>query len=304
MRVAAIDCGTNSVRLLVASLNDEGKMVDHDRRLELVRLGQGVDATGKFLPEALERAFATFGRYAEVIDSFGCEKVRLVATSAARDASNREEFFAGVRRILGVEAEIISGLEEAQLSFTGALSRLDISGEPILVTDIGGGSTELVVGKADGTILNEVSLDMGSVRVRERYLHSDPPTNEEITAATAFVESLLDESGIDFAAIQNWIGVAGTITSMSAINQGLTTYDPEKVHASWLTREVIEKISNDLLATTVAEILSHGLLQPRRAEVICAGGLIIQRLSKRVPRDLAVSESDILDGIALGMLKA
>ena len=191
-RVAAIDCGTNSIRLLVAEKGVDGSMVEIDRRLQLVRLGQGVDATGEVHPDALARTFAAIDDHAAVIREFGCEKVRFVATSAARDARNRDAFFEGVRSRLGVDAEIIPGTEEAELSFQGAIGGVGASQGPVLVIDIGGGSTELITGSTSGAISHAISLNVGSVRLKERFLHSDPATEEEIDEAAAFIDGLLD----------------------------------------------------------------------------------------------------------------
>lgn len=299
--VAAIDCGTNSIRLLVAESGPGGQLVELDRRLELVRLGQGVDATGEFHPEALARTFAAIDDYARVIRDFGCTRVRFVATSAARDAHNRETFFSGVRERLGVEAEIIPGDEEAALSFAGALAGVRPDQEPVLVIDIGGGSTELVQGSRDTTITHAISLDMGSVRLRERFLHSDPPTADQIDAARAFADGLLERSGIDFAAVRSFIGVAGTTTSMSAIHQGLMTYQRDRVHGSSLTPGQIDSLAERLLATPVDELVRTTCLPAKRAEVICAGALILSRIAQRVAEPMVVSESDILDALAQGL---
>ena len=304
MRVAAIDCGTNSVRLLVAEAADEGRLVDLDRRLILTRLGQGVDATGRFHPDALARTLDAFAEYADVIAQLGVDRVRLVATSAARDASNRDEFFAGARERLGVEAEIISGDEEARLSFTGALTALPDVAAPVLVIDIGGGSTELIVGSGGATphIDHGLSLDIGSVRVRERFLAGDPPTTEQVNAASAYIDSLLDGSGVDFDSIATWIGVGGTATSLSALNQRLPAYDRTKVHGSSMSRVELHTLTHDLLTSTVEQVKALPSMHPKRADVICAGALIAARIGARMPVDLTISESDILDGIALGLL--
>ena len=304
MRVAAIDCGTNSVRLLVAEAGDEGRLVDLDRRLILTRLGQGVDATGRFHPDALARTLNAFAEYADVIAQLGVGRVRLVATSAARDASNRDEFFAGARERLGVEAEIISGDEEARLSFTGALTALPDVAAPVLVIDIGGGSTELIVGSGGATphIDHGLSLDIGSVRVRERFLAGDPPTTEQVNAASAYIDSLLDGSGVDFDSIATWIGVGGTATSLSALNQRLPAYDRSKVHGSSMSRVELHALTHDLLTSTVEQVKALPSMHPKRADVICAGALIAARIGARMPVDLTISESDILDGIALGLL--
>ena len=307
MKVAAIDCGTNSVRLLVAEGTDGGGLVDLDRRLILTRLGQGVDATGRFHHDALARTLDAFAEYAAVLAGFGVDRVRLVATSAARDASNREDFFSGARARLGVDPEIISGDEEAGLSFLGALTALPNVAAPALVMDIGGGSTELIVGSgADRAgaprVDHGLSLDIGSVRIRERYLASDPPSAEQVAAARAHVDALLDGAGIDFATVATWIGVGGTATSLSALNQRLPAYDRAAVHGSSMTREDLHRLTAELLAATVEQVRALPSMHPKRADVICAGALIADRVGARMPVDLTISESDILDGIALRLL--
>ncbi len=304
MRVAAIDCGTNSVRLLVAEGTDGGGMADLDRRLILTRLGQGVDATGRFHPDALARTLAAFAEYADVIAASGVEQVRLVATSAARDAANRDEFFAGARERLGVDAEIISGDEEARLSFTGALTALPDVAAPALVMDIGGGSTELITGSGGSmpTIVHGISLNIGSVRVRERFLADDPPTSDQVINAAAYIDGLLDGSGVDFASVRTWIGVGGTATSLSALNQRLPEYDRTKVHGSTMTRADLHQLAEHLLTSTVDQVKALPSMHPKRADVICAGALIADRVGARVEVDLTISESDILDGLALGLL--
>lgn len=302
MRVAAIDCGTNSIRLLVAEAGPGGRMEELDRRLELVRLGQGVDATGEFHPDALERTFAAVDAFAAVIRGFGCERIRFVATSAARDAHNRETFFAGIRQRLGVEAEVIPGDEEARLSFAGALAGVAPDEEPVLVTDIGGGSTELIVGSRTGEISHAISLDVGSVRLRERFLHSDPPTAGEVAAATDFIDGLLDASGVGFASVRRFIGVAGTATSLSAIQQGLSRYQRERVHGSMVAVDQVLALADQLLATPAAQIEQATCLPLKRAEVICGGALVLSRIITRVGEPMVVSESDILDALAQGLL--
>ncbi|MFT4294040.1 MAG: Ppx/GppA phosphatase family protein [Micropruina sp.] len=306
MKVAAIDCGTNSVRLLVAEPASGGGLVDLDRRLILTRLGQGVDATGQFHPDALRRTLDAFAEYAQVIEEFGADRVRLVATSAARDASNRDEFFAGARSLLGVDAEIISGDEEAALSFRGALTALPDVAAPALVMDIGGGSTELVLGSGGITprIEHGLSLDIGSVRVRERFLAGDPPTGAQIDAASDYIDALLDSSGIPFADVATWIGVGGTATSLSAVSQRLPEYDRTRVHGSTLARHDLSALTQQLLGSSVAQVRELPSMHPKRADVICAGALIADRVGRRVQVDLTVSESDILDGLALGLLEA
>lgn len=299
-RVAAIDCGTNSVRLLAAEASDDG-LTELARDLRLTRLGQGVDATGEFHPDALARTFAACDDYAAEVRRLGVARLRFVATSAARDARNREAFFEGVRARLGVEAEVISGAEEAELSFTGALTAIPDAAAPALVMDIGGGSTELVLGSGDG-ILRGISLDMGSVRLRERFLPGDPPSGGEITEALDYCDDLLDASGIDFGAARTWFGVGGTATSLSAIAQGLDAYDRARVHGSTLARTDLSALAARLLTTPVAEVLRIPTMQPGRADVICAGALICARVGERLGVDLTVSEADILDGLVLRLL--
>src|SRR5215203_2194980 len=212
--VAAIDCGTNSIRLLIAEPDGSGGLRDLDRRLEIVRLGQGVDATGEFHPDALQRTFAAVDHYAELIKKANVpvEKVHFVATSATRDAKNRDSFFAGIKQRLGVLPDVISGETEARLSFMGALSRVTPEGELVLVMDIGGGSTELITGSGAGEMRSAISLDIGSVRVTERFLKQNPVADDDLARAMAYVDDLLAGSGVDFASIGTWIGVAGTAT--------------------------------------------------------------------------------------------
>ena len=301
-RYAAVDCGTNSIRLLVADV-DAGRLAEHDRRLELVRLGQGVDATRRFHPDALARTFAACERFAEVIERFGCDRVRFVATSAARDVSNRDEFFAGVQQRLGVAPEVIPGEEEARLSFAGALSGVADVTDPVLVIDIGGGSTELVVG-SDGEVRSAVSLDMGSVRLRERFLRDEPPTDTQIEDARRFVRGLLD-TGPELTGVRTVIGVAGTVTSLSAIDQGLAEYDRDRVHGSRMSRERIAELAERLLGLTGSQIEATTCLPPKRAEVIAGGALICDEVARRSGAgSITVSESDILDGMVLAMARA
>lgn len=307
MKVAAIDCGTNTLRLFVAGLDADGGLREYDRRLTFVGLGEGVDATGAFAADALGRAFVACEQYAEVIADLDCRRARFVATSATRDASNREDLFSGVRARLGIEPEVISGLEESQLSFRGALSGIRCPRDPVLVMDSGGGSTELVRGSADGGgahIERGVSLDIGSRRLRERILHGDPPTAGQIAEARALVGEQLDGCGIGLSDIATFIGVAGTVTSMAALALNLHRYDRSRVHGAAISRETIQQVAERLLAATVADVTSWGPIQPQRAEVLCSGALIVAEVAARVGADeLVASESDILDGIALGMLK-
>ncbi|HHV20590.1 MAG TPA: Ppx/GppA family phosphatase [Propionibacterium sp.] len=297
MRVAAIDCGTNSLRLLVLEQEPGGAVVELDRQLRLVRLGEGVDATGEFAPAAIERTFGVLREYAAELAQLDVQRVRFVATSAARDVGNAAEFLAGVRRLLGVQGEIISGSEEAALTFAGAVTGMPPTDGAVLVTDIGGGSTELVVGHAG--IERSASLDMGSVRLRERFLASDPPTGDELTAAMEFVDDQL--ATFDFSDVRGWVGVAGTITSMGALLLGLDHYDRTLVQGLMMDRNAIDAVAGGLCATPVAELVSP-LLPPLRAEVIAGGAVICSRIAARVDVPMIVSEHDILDGVAYGLL--
>jgi len=296
---AAVDCGTNSVRLLVCRRSG-GRLIELDRRLHLTRLGQGVDATGRFHPDALARTLAAMADFGAELDELGVQHRRVVATSAARDAANSAEFFAGVRARLGVDAEVIPGEEEARLSYAGALSALPDVAQPVLVMDIGGGSTELVPGSDVGPT-RAVSLDVGSVRLRERFLHSDPPVPAEIGAARDQVDALLDSCGIDFASVASWVGVGGTVTSLSALAQGLPSYDRARVHGSVLARADLAALTGRLLELPIAQVVTLPTMVPGRADVICAGALICATVARRVPAELFVSEADILDGIVLGL---
>jgi exopolyphosphatase/guanosine-5'-triphosphate,3'-diphosphate pyrophosphatase len=304
MRVAVVDCGTNTIRLLVADPGEGDTLSEVDRRLELVRLGQGVDATRRFHPDALARTFEAVDSYAARIRDLGVDRVRFLATSAARDVTNRDELFSGVRDRLGVDVDVITGDEEARLSFLGALSGGPVAAGPVLVMDVGGGSTELILGELDGTVRVARSLDMGSVRIRERFLGGDPPTADEISTARDFVDGLLDSSDVPIAGAATWIGVAGTSTSLSAISQGLVTYDRVRVHNSTVEVAEIDRLSEQLLATPIADVMTtYPMLQRLRAEVICAGALIVAQVAARVGVAMTVRETDILDGATLELLR-
>jgi len=301
--VAALDAGTNTLRLLVVEQDADGRLVELDRQLRFVGLGQGVDATRRFSDEAVQRAWAAVDEYVPVLRRLGARRARFVATSASRDASNRDEFFDGVARRLGVVPELISGDEEAALSFTGALAGARIDGEPVLVMDSGGGSTELVRGSASGVIDGAESLDVGSRRIRERYLLSDPPEPGQIAEARAEVGRLLDGLGVDLGGITTFVGVAGTVTTMAALNLGLTSYDRSLVHGSSMSVDEVVALAERLLAMSVDEVIALGPVQPERAKVLCAGALVVAEVVERVGVELQASESDILDGIALSMLR-
>ena len=304
-RVAAIDCGTNSIRLLIAEPDGSGGLADLERRLEIVRLGQGVDATGEFHPDALRRTFAAVDGYAELIKKAEVPtgKVHFVATSAARDVKNRETFFAGVKERLGVLPDVISGETEARLSFLGALSRVKPEGEPVLVMDIGGGSTELITGGANGDLHSAVSLDVGSVRVTERFFKQNPVADDDLERAAGYVDDLLTGSGVDFDSIGAWIGVAGTVTTLAGVYLELERYDRERVHGARIPLAAIAEQLHRLAELTVDQIRALPSMHPGRADVITGGALVESRIAARVHLDhLIVSESDILDGIALQLI--
>jgi exopolyphosphatase / guanosine-5'-triphosphate,3'-diphosphate pyrophosphatase len=315
-RVAAIDCGTNSIRLLVADVttNSDGThdLRDVHREQRVVRLGQGVDASGVLAPDALERTRVAVVDYAKVLRRKGTERVRMVATSATRDARNRDEFFGMVRDTLGVDAEVISGDEEANLSFIGAVGDLDPDDGPFVVVDVGGGSTELVVGTIeDGrpTVRAARSVDIGSVRLTERCLAGDPPTADEVAQARAVAAGILDEAfgAVPVQGVRTWVGVAGTITTLSAVAQRLPAYDPDAVHLSRLSRADLHRVAGELLGMTREERGAHGGIHPGRIDVIGGGALIVDvlaaELSDRAGIDeLVVSEHDILDGIARSII--
>jgi exopolyphosphatase/guanosine-5'-triphosphate,3'-diphosphate pyrophosphatase len=307
-RVAAIDCGTNSIRLLVADADpDTGNLKDLDRRMTIVRLGQGVDRTGRLAPEALERTFAACREYAGVIRELGAERVRFVATSASRDASNRDDFVRGVVGILGVEPEVITGAQEAEFSFTGATRELagrDDLTKPYLVVDIGGGSTEFVVG--DDHVVAARSVDVGCVRMTERHLVRDgqvldPPTPEAVAAMTADIDATLDlaEETVPLHEARTLVGLAGSVTTVAAIALGLDAYDSAAIHHSRVPLDRVREITGRLLAATHAERAAIPVMHPGRVDVIGAGALVLLRIMERIgAAEVVVSEHDILDGIA------
>ncbi|WP_269855753.1 Ppx/GppA phosphatase family protein [Streptomyces sp. RPT161] len=307
-RVAAVDCGTNSIRLLVAEADRHtGAIKDLDRRMRIVRLGQDVDRTGRLAPEALERTFAACREYAEVIRELGAEKVRFVATSASRDARNREDFVRGVVEILGVEPEVISGDDEAEYSFTGATRELagrDHFEKPYLVVDIGGGSTEFVVGSEHAAAAR--SVDIGCVRMTERHLVrdgqvGDPPTPGQIAAMRADIAAALDLAAetVPLGRARTLVGLAGSVTTVAAIALGLREYDSSAIHHSRIGIDQVREITDRLLSSTHAERAAIPVLHPGRIDVIGAGALVLLMIMERVGAgEVVVSEHDILDGIA------
>jgi exopolyphosphatase / guanosine-5'-triphosphate,3'-diphosphate pyrophosphatase len=311
--VAAIDCGTNSIRLLIADVdrsNGTAKLTDLVREMRVVRLGQGVDATGELAPEALERTFAATAEYAELIRQYRAEKVRFVATSASRDARNRQVFVDGIRSLLGVEPEVISGDEEAALSFAGASSVLPIAGDDrVLVVDLGGGSTEFVLGDASG-VLAARSVDIGCVRLTERHLKGDPPTAEQVAAAEADVDAAITEAGLDVPLERSTavVGVAGSITTITAHALKLPGYLPAAIHGAELPIGTIQAAATDLLGMTRAQRADLPYMHPGRVDVIGAGALVWRRILTRMGElsggriiTATASEHDILDGIALSV---
>ncbi|SEC16125.1 Ppx/GppA phosphatase family protein [Rhodococcus koreensis] len=311
-RVAAVDCGTNSIRLLVADVDDKGALHDVCREMRVVRLGQGVDATGRLAPEAIERTRVALTEYAGMIADAGATAVRMVATSATRDASNREDFFSMTRDVLGAVipgagAEVITGDEEARLSFNGAVGELDPSQGPFVVVDLGGGSTEVVLGDESG-VHAAFSTDIGCVRITERCLHDDPPTPAQIEDARAFAQERLDDAfaRVPVEQAHTWVGVAGTMTTIAALAKELPEYDAEQVHLSRILLPRLRAVCNSLIAMTHTERAALGPMHPGRVDVIGGGAIVTLALADAFEKkagidQLVVSEHDILDGIALSI---
>jgi exopolyphosphatase/guanosine-5'-triphosphate,3'-diphosphate pyrophosphatase len=303
-RVAAIDCGTNSVRLLIADIGEE--LTDVERKMEIVRLGQGVDQTGELAPEALDRTFTAMRGYAELIRHHGVERVRVCATSATRDARNRGDFVAGVDEIFGVKPEVVTGDEEALLSFTGATKDLVAlrPPRPYLVVDIGGGSTEFVVGAS--TVNAARSVDIGCVRMTERHFKgANPPSPDQVADAVADIDTALArvKETVPVAEARTLVGLAGSVTTIAAIALGLDTYDAEKIHLSRITAAQVHEITRDLLRATHEERAALGVMHPGRVDVIGAGALILDRIMREYGFGaVVVSEHDILDGIAWSLV--
>jgi exopolyphosphatase/guanosine-5'-triphosphate,3'-diphosphate pyrophosphatase len=296
--------------VLVADVGD-GTLTDVHREMRIVRLGQDVDATGRLALDALDRTRAALADYVAIARSAGAQRLRMVATSATRDAANREEFFAMVRRILGTDAEVITGDEEARLSFTGAVGGLDPADGPFLIVDVGGGSTEVVLGGWDGVradVTAARSVDIGCVRITERHLRGDPPTADEVSAAEQFAAQTLEQA---FAEVpvdkaRTWVGVAGTVTTLSAIAQQLRAYDPERIHLSRLSLQQVRATAEHLLGSTHQQRAANPVIHPGRVDVIAGGALIVRVVAEELHSragitELVVSEHDILDGIALGI---
>src|SRR6201996_6629466 len=306
-RVAAVDCGTNSIRLLIADVDpDRATLTDVDRRMEIVRLGQGVDTTRRLAPEALDRTLKALRGYAELITERGAEAVRMVATSATRDAANADEFTGRVTEVLGVGPEVLTGDEEARLSFLGATAELDASVPvPYLVTDIGGGFTEFVLGRG-GQVAAARSVDIGCVRMTERHLRDDPPARAQIEAATADIDAAIAEAAtvVDASRARTLVGLAGSVTTVAGIALDLPAYDSERLHHARLSAAQVHQVTTRLLAQTRAERARIPVMHPGRIDVIGGGALILDRIMIRLGLpEVLVSEHDILDGIAWSLAR-
>ena len=309
-RVAGIDCGTNSIRLLIADI-DPGRaaLTDIAREMKIVRLGEGVDRTGRLSEAALDRTIGALREYADLIKQAEPQAVRMVATSATRDAENSQEFVDRVKEVLGVAPEVVSGDEEARLSFTGATRELagaTAAGcpPPYLVTDIGGGSTEFVLGGPEG-VSGGRSVDIGCVRMTERHLHGDPPSPAEVAAATADIDDALAlvAANIPVHQAKTLAGLAGSVTTVAGIALGLAHYDPARIHHSRVHADRVHQITGQLLGQTRAERAAIPVMHPGRVDVIGAGALVLDRIMIRLGfAEVLVSEHDILDGIAWSLV--
>lgn len=299
-RAAAIDCGTNSIRLLIADIDLEaGTARDVVREMTVVRLGEGVDATGTFSEAALERTFAACRTYAERLVAAGSPPVRFVATSASRDVSNRTQFVDGVRAILGVEPEVITGQEEGELSFAGATTGIPADARPpFLVVDIGGGSTEFVLGSDSPT--HRTSVDIGCVRMTERHLADDPPTPEQIDAARLDIDAAIARAGevVPFSEAATLVGLAGSVTTVAALSLGLAEYDASVIHHSRISAREVRRVSDALQVMPRAQRAALPVMHPGRVDVIAAGALVLRRIMDATnAEEVLVSEHDILDGV-------
>jgi exopolyphosphatase/guanosine-5'-triphosphate,3'-diphosphate pyrophosphatase len=312
-RVAAIDCGTNSIRLLIADIDPRGSVLtDIAREMRIVRLGEGVDRTGRLSEAALTRTIAALRDYADRIEALSPAAVRMVATSATRDAENSQEFVDRVKEILSVSPEVVTGDEEAWLSFSGAtreLATAALTGQhdrppPYLVTDIGGGSTEFVLG-GPGGVSGARSVDIGCVRMTERHLHGDPPSRAEVAAATADIDSALATvaAGVPVEQARTLVGLAGSVTTVAGIALGLKCYDATRIHHSRITAAQVHAVTGQLLGQTRAERAAIGVMHPGRVDVIGAGALVLDRVIAQFGfAEVLVSEHDILDGIAWSLV--
>ncbi len=303
MRVAAIDCGTNAIRLLIADVTGD-RLTDVCRRMEIVRLGEGVDRTGMLSPAAIERTRAALAGYAAEIKESKAVRVRMCATSASRDASNARDFRDMVRGVLGVDPEVITGEQEAELSFLGAVKGLAAPG-PYLVFDLGGGSTEFVTGT--DSVDRAISVDIGCVRMTERHLHGDPPTARELAEAERDVTAAVDRAlaAVPGREARTLVGLAGTVTTVAALAHELSEYDSTRIHHSEISRDEVARVTGELLGMTVGQRRALPVMHPGRADVIGAGALIMRIVMERSGHDTVIaSEHDILDGIAFGLATA
>lgn len=303
--LAAVDLGTNSTRVLVARPGPDGLLETLDRRNTITRLGQGVDATGELAAEAVERTLDCLRGYRPLFETHGVERLRLAATSAARDAANRDSFFDAVKEIVGARPELLSGDEEGRLAFRGATGEFDPDMAPFLVVDIGGGSTEFILGGA-GEVEGVLSVDIGCVRLTEKFLVHDPPQPEELTASISLVEAYLEDVRRELpgaAEARTLVGVAGTITTVAAVEIGLATYDRDQTHHFRLTREAAEDVFRTLATETRADRIHNPGLEEARADVIVGGCCVLVAIMRRLGFDeMVVSEADILDGLVLSLV--
>ncbi len=309
-RLAAIDCGTNSIRLLIADASD-GRLHDVHRETRIVRLGQGVDATGQFVPDAIARTRSALSDYASLLEEHGVERVRMVATSAARDVANRDVFFAMTADVLGAVmpgavAEVITGAEEAELSFRGAVGELDSARAPFVVVDLGGGSTEIVLGADE--VVASYSADIGCVRLTERCLHSDPPTPQQVAEAREVVRERLSVAlgVVPVEGARTWVGVAGTMTTLSALAHNMATYDSVAIHLSRVPGSDLLAVCERLIGMSRAQRAALPPMHEGRADVIGGGAIVVEELARELRTragidELTVSEHDILDGIVLSI---
>jgi exopolyphosphatase/guanosine-5'-triphosphate,3'-diphosphate pyrophosphatase len=303
MRVGVVDCGTNSIRLLIADI-EGNNFREVTRQMQVVRLGQGVDETNQFHPDALERTFAAVDLYAAEIVRRGVEKIRFCATSATRDATNRNIFIDGVKERLGIEPEVISGDEEARLSFAGATREFNRTDGPFLVVDIGGGSTEFVLGT--DTVESAISVNIGCVRMSERHFHNDPPTADEITIARSDIQNAIDiaSASVDIKSAKTLVCVAGTATTVAAAALNLPEYDRHAIHLSRISADQVHAVSDRFLTMTRDERAALGYMHPGRVDVITAGSLVLSKIIKATgAKEFVASENDILDGMAWSLAK-
>ena len=308
--VASIDIGTNSTRLLVAAAGADGVLDQRERHMRITRLGQGVDRSRGLAPEAVERTLAVLGDYRQVIDNHGVDpaRIRMAATSACRDASNRDEFFDAAEQVIGVRPELLSGEEEARLSFLGATADLDPALGPFLVFDLGGGSTEFVLGTSGpgGEILGARSTDFGCVRLTERFITTDPPAAEDLSAAISYVDTWIDDVMIaipDLDTAATVVGLAGTVSTVAAVEIGLPAYDRDPIQLFRLTKAAAEDVFRTLATERRADRLHNPGLEEARVDVIVGGCCALVAILRRLGRDeILVSESDILDGLASSLL--